>query len=221
MNLSRRKFLEFLGVSASALAVGHFPAVETRADIYFNRSLGFRFRKPHDWFFVSRLELGQMLVDQQLACPDEGQAQMLKDSVGLPMVSVAKSQPSRSDEPIFNLFVEELDGTEPSDVEAHGWAYAEVYRPYLKELSFYEIPRLIDFGNVSACECGLRYLFEGAAGEVFPLRVRSILFPRGRFGYTLNMMDREGVGWSEAVRKKFSSILTSFEFVELEDTRTA
>ncbi len=213
MSFERRDFLKLLGLSASATALGPIAVVWVDDDLYVNRRLGLRLRKPKGWHFLSIREMGQLKNEQQLVTTDEKFMRDLLDDIGLPLVSMSQAAVQEESDPQIHLWVEPDDG-KPSDVvKTHQATYNTVYAPLLKDFRFEQRAKAITFAGHDASECVVRFTYEGKNGFTEPVRLRSIFFPRGEVNYTINMGDNLA-GWSDEVTQKFESVLASVEFVD-------
>lgn len=213
MSFERREFLKLLGLSASATALGPISAVWVDDDLYVNRKLGLRLRKPRDWHFLSLREMTALRDEQQLVCSDSELLQELRDTIGLPLVTMSKSIGEDQTCPQVHVWVEPNDDEDFPVVETQYLTYTEVYAPLLRDFSFEESPRLVPFIGHEASQCIVRFTYEGTGGVKEPVRVRSIFFPRGNVSYTINMGGKADWDSDDNAIVAFESVLASVEFI--------
>jgi hypothetical protein len=216
MTFERRNFLKLLGLGATATALGKISSVWVNEDLYVNRRLGLRFRKPYGWLFLSVREMSAMRDEQQLLCIDDEFLQELKDEIGLPLVSINRSVVQEETGPQVHVWVQPNDDEDFSVVETHRFTYSELYGPLLRDFTFEKPPAPVSFIGHDASECVVRFRYEGTSGFTAQVRLRSIFFPRGKVSYTINMADNANEGWDEEVTEAFESVLASVEFVHFQ-----
>lgn len=214
MALDRRRFLELMGLTASAVAAGSIPALWISEDLYVNRRLGLRLKKPPGWEFLNVRELRALRDEQELACVDKRFEAELKEAVGLPLVSFGPIGRRNDVGPFVHVWLEHISASDRPAVEAHTDTYGRFYQSVLRNLRFEVVPHSVDFLGHAGSMCTIRFDYESSAGKSAPARVKSLLFPRGSLGYTFNMADDAEQGWTKRVRGEFEFAIDSVRFVE-------
>jgi hypothetical protein len=191
MGLGRREFIRLVTSAVAGFTLAPGEAVAVCNDLYVNRHFGIAFTKPKGWFFGDIKEMGRVKDGQVLAVDDPDVSELIRDIVGLPIVSVAIDQISGDAtrfRPGFHVFVDPADGCDFPLMHAATDPIAN--RKILREFQVLEEPRNCVVSDCPAAKYTSSFLFEHEQLSS-PTRVRmcTLICSTRSYYYTLRMYD--------------------------------
>lgn len=176
--------------AAAGFTLAPGKAVAVYNNLYLNRRLNIAFSKPNGWHYGDVKEMGRAKDGQILAMDDEGEAQFIRNSVGLPIVTVSREELSGDATefaPGILLFAEEVDEEVSVEVALNDIGQNKYL---LKE---YELLSEIQARTISDCysiDYVSSFLFEHQNLES-PVRVRqrTLVCSTSTVAFTFRMYD--------------------------------
>ena len=196
MGIGRRKFLQLIGATASALILSPGTAVALHNNTYINRKLGIAFEKPNGWHFSDVKEMGEVAAGQLHATDDESWMQYFAEQP-LPILTVGREKLGTTNRftPGITIFLDKIESKESSSFLAENcdWDFAQMNQMF-KHLTLLEDKSELSISECDAMEYSVRFLFEHERIEPAYVRMRSVVVNHHPAYYTFRMFDSPFMG---------------------------